>query len=83
MHVQTTNYIPTATAGVDYGPVYVNVLFSAGTSSGATQCVNISITDDSAVEEDETFTVFLYILSRGHGAVTLENAVTNITITNG
>jgi hypothetical protein len=40
----------------------MDVVFPAGTSNGAMQCVNITITDDSAVEGDETFTVSLTVL---------------------
>ncbi len=58
----------------------MEVVFPSASSSGAMQCVDVSITDDSAVEGDETFTVSLTTSSP---AVTLGNAVTTIiTITN-
>ncbi len=65
-----------AIAGSDYVSVSMMVVFPSANSSGAMQCVDVSITDDSAMEKDETFTVSLTTSSP-----TLGNAETIITIT--
>ena len=67
-----------AIAGSDYLSVSTDVVFSAGTSNGGMQCINVTIIDDSEIEGDETFTV---TLTTSSPAVTLGNAVTTITIT--
>jgi hypothetical protein len=54
----------------------LDVVFPTGASNGAMQCVSVTITDDSAVEGDETFTVSLTTSS----PVALGNAMTTITI---
>jgi hypothetical protein len=54
----------------------MDVVFPTGASNGAMQCVSVTITDDSAVEGDETFTVTLTTSS----PVALGNAMTAITI---
>jgi len=48
-----------AFAGSDYVPVAERerVVFSAGSKSGAMQCIDITIIGDSAVEGNETFIV--------------------------
>ena len=74
----TVNFFA-ATSGSDYVSVTMDVVFPAGSSNGAMQCIDVSITDDSAVEGDETFTV---ALTTSSAIVTLGNALTTITITN-
>ena len=73
-----------AIAGSDYVSVSMDVVFPAGTSNGGMQCIDVTIIDDSEMEGDETFTVALStsspVVTFGN-AVTLENAVTTITIT--
>jgi hypothetical protein len=54
----------------------MDVVFPTGTSNGAMQCVSVTITDNSVVEGDETFTVSLTTSS----TVALGNAMTTITI---
>lgn len=39
--------------------------FPSGSSSGATECVNISVMDDKAFEKDEVFTVHLVDFEEG------------------
>ena len=68
-----------ATAGTDYeAPSQQLLTFPAGTSTGVMSCVDVSITDDSAVEGDETFTVSL---TSSSPIVTLGNDQVTITIT--
>ena len=48
--------------GVDFSvtdPTQLNVFFEAGSMNGDTDCINITILDDSAVEGDHSFTVSL------------------------
>jgi hypothetical protein len=54
----------------------MDVVFPAGASNGAMQCISVTITDDSAVEGDETFTLSLTTSS----PVALGNSMTAITI---
>ena len=68
-----------ATAGTDYEALSQQLLtFPAGTSNGAMSCVDVNITDDSAEEGDETFTVSL---TSSSPIVTLGNDQVTITIT--
>jgi hypothetical protein len=69
--------INAAIAGSDYVSVSMDVVFPTGASNGATQCVSITITHDSAVEGDETFTVSLTTSSL---LATPGNAMATITI---
>ena len=50
---------PAATNGSDYLGVSMDLIFTAGTSNGTLQCINVTIIDDSSVESIETFTVTL------------------------
>ena len=68
----------TATAASDYVASAVALTFPGGSSNGARQCVNITITPDTEMEGDETFTVTLTTSSL---TAELGNTVTNITIT--
>ena len=53
----------------------MDLVFSAGTSNGAMQCIDMAIVDSPTVEDDETFTVTL-----STSDVLLRNDVTVITI---
>ena len=66
-----------AIAESDYVSVSMDVVFPAGTSNGGMQCIDVTIIDDSEVEEDE----FTVTLTTSSPLVTLGNAVTTITIT--
>ncbi len=45
---------------LDYMPVSMDFMFSAGASDGASHCLNVNIIDDTnALEGNETFTVTL------------------------
>ncbi len=55
----------------------VDLTFSANTSDGYRQCIDIMIIDDSAVEGNETFSV---ILTTSEPNVLIETNSTEITI---
>ena len=55
----------------------MNFVFPAGSISCTQQCINITIVDNTTVEEDETFTV---TLSTSDPRVELDNNVTTVTI---
>ncbi len=69
--------IITATAGSDYVAASVGLTFPAGSTNGDMQCLNISIIDDSVLEDNETFTVTLTTSGAG---VSLRNNIITITI---
>ena len=69
---------PAATDGSDYLGVSMDLVFTAGTSNGTMQCLNITINTTRTVEEDETFTV---TLTTSNSVVELGNNLTTITIT--
>ncbi len=54
--------------------------FTTGSMDGSTQCLNVTITEDTLVEGDETFSVTL-TLTPPEQAVTAENTTTTVTIT--
>ena len=56
----------------------MDLVFTAGTSNGTMQCINVTIIDDSLVESNETFTVTLIT---SNSVVELGNNLTTITIT--
>ena len=56
----------------------MDLVFTAGTSNGTMQCINVAIIDDSLVEPNETFTVTLTV---SNSVVELGNNLTTITIT--
>ena len=58
--------------------VSADLIFTAGTSDGAMQCIGVAIVDSPTVEGDETFTV---TLTTSTPVVALGNDVTTITIT--
>ncbi len=49
----------TATAALDYVSVSEDLTFPAGSGDGAVQCLCVSISNDCALEGEETFTVIL------------------------
>ena len=53
--------------------------FFSGSTNDTSECVNITLPDDAALEEDKTFTV---TLTTSDSDVMLGNAVTVITIAN-
>ena len=57
--------------------VSMDLMFTAGTSNGSMQCVDVVITDSAVAEEDETFTV---TLTTSSSAVVLGNNKITITI---
>ena len=69
-----------AVADMDYTNTSIDVSFAEGSMDGATQCINVFITDDMALEGDETFTVSLTVTATGDA--TVENTMTTVTITN-
>ena len=56
----------------------MDLVFTAGTSNGTMQCINVAIFDDSLVESNETFTV---TLTTSNSVVELGENLTTITIT--
>ena len=55
----------------------MDFIFPAGSISDTQQCINITIIDNTTVEENETFTV---TLSTSNPRVELDNNVTTVTI---
>ena len=66
-----------AMTDADYTTASVDITFPEGSMDGDTRCINISVTDDMALEGDETFTVTLTVSS---GDIIEENNMTTITI---
>ena len=64
-------------ADSDFEPLIGSVRFFPGQTEGAFGCVNITIEDDSIVEEDETFTV---TLTSAGVLQAIGNTTTNVTI---
>ena len=56
----------------------MDLVFTAGSSNCAVQCVDVDIIDSTTAEETETFTV---ILTTKSSVLTLGNFVTTVTIT--
>ena len=66
-----------AVADKDYITVSVDVSFAEGSMDGNTLCINVSIIDDMALEEDETFNVSMTVTA---GDATVGNTATVVTI---
>ena len=64
-----------AANGSDYIEVSMDLVFTAGSSNGAVQCIDVVIIDSPSMEENETFTVTL------SSVVALGNNVTTVNIT--
>jgi YD repeat-containing protein len=80
----TTN--GTAISGADYGALSGTLSFAAGTLSGTTQTVNVSLTNDGLDEDNETFTLVLAnpsaaVLGQATHTVTIEDSDSPPTIT--
>ena len=58
----------------------MDLVFTAGSSNGSMQCVNVTIIDDMVVETNEIFTIRLD-KSIASSVVALGNNVTGVTIT--
>lgn len=67
-----------AVAGSDYTMAFSPLEFPAGATTADMECVSIIITEDTAFEGDETFTVWLNIVTN---RAVQGNAVTTISIT--
>ena len=63
--------------GIDYIFAPSNLTFPSGSTDSTPGCVNISITDDAALEGNQTFTV---TLTTSDPDVLLGNNVTVVTI---
>ena len=61
----------------DYTFASTDVIFPSGSNDSTPRCVNIDITDDAALEENQTFTV---TLTTSDPDVLTENDMTDITI---
>jgi hypothetical protein len=71
-----------AMADTDFiNTTFTSLDFAVGSMPGDTHCINVSITDDSALEGDETFNVAL-TLTTSDPNVVLGTDMTTITITN-
>ena len=70
-------YMPLFVGGLDYDSVSVDLTFLPGASTGDIQCVNVNITDDTVVEDDEPFSVHL---SSTDSAVNIAVADATVTI---
>ena len=79
MRISITSSLVSAVSGSDYTEVASTTLtFPAGSvDSDMSQCIDVSITDDSTLEDPETFTV---TLTRSEAYVMLGNAETAVTI---
>ncbi len=66
-----------AFAGSDYTSVFLEAVFTSGSTDNSTACVIIYILDDGTIEMEKTFTVILTTLDPD---VFLGNYTTNITI---
>ena len=64
--------------GSDFVGTTANLVFPAGSSTGATQCINIIILDDGVRERDERFTVML--MTFDPGVITGNNETTVVII---
>ena len=78
-HALTVNVHLTASDGSDYLGVSMDLVFTAGTSNGTMQCMDVALYGDSLFEGDETFTVTL-TLNQPSYTVVLGNNMTTITI---
>ena len=58
--------------------VSADLVFTAGSSNGDIECIDVDIIDDRVVETNETFTV---TLTASSSVVALGNNVTRVTIT--
>ena len=74
-HMQLSSV--SALNGTDYSSASMDITFPEGSMDGDTRCINVSITDDMALEGDETFTVTLTVSS---GDIIKENNMTTIII---
>lgn len=73
---QFTSLLP-LTAGSDFMALSESLTFLSGETIGALRCVNVSIVDDEAIEDDEMFSITI----SSTGAVqALGNTTANITI---
>ena len=61
----------------DYSSGYFQEMFISGSANNATQCVNISIVDDDALEGNQTF---LLSLTTSDSRVIVGTNLTTITI---
>ena len=62
----------------DFNSIQTDVTFSSGSPDGTTECVNISVIDDFALEVIQNFSVAL--TASDHGVIVGRN-VTTISIT--
>ncbi len=67
-----------ATAGSDYDDTSMVLTFSSGASDGDTKCLAVTITDDDALEAEESFSVKLTV---SDDDVKVISNVTTVTIT--
>ena len=67
----------TAMASSDYDSLSSAVIFASGSNDRDSECVNVTITEDSVFETNETFTLTLTTLDPN---VMLGNNVTTITV---
>ena len=76
MNLQIFNSV-SALDDTDYTNTSMDISFPEGSMDGDTRCINVSIADDLALEEEETFTVSLTVTS---GDIVMGNTTTIITI---
>ena len=70
-------FVIIAQAGFDYTSFSSTEIFPSESSNGAVRCVNILISDDNALEENQNFTVSLTTLD---SSVLLETTAAVISI---
>ena len=58
--------------------MFKNLTFSINSTNGDTQCLNVSVTDDTLVEMNETFSMVLTIVTTGLGVTIGDNITTFI-----
>lgn len=62
MHLLSNFSLQIAIAGSDYTNFSSTQIFTSGSANGTSKCVDITIIDDFALEEDQTFIVTLTTL---------------------
>ena len=63
---------------MDYTNSSMEISFPEGSRYGNAQCLNVPVTDDMALEGDETFILSMTVTA---GDATVGNTVTTVTIT--
>ena len=74
---KSCSYIIIAFNGSDYIGVFMDLVFTAGTSNDTRKCIDIDIIDSPTIEDNEFFTV---TLTTSSSVLKLGNNMTTVTI---